>query len=286
MPDANAHAALKSLGHIPKRATQHSTFLCGSETLPPALKPGQKELYRQNLYNEETRPLKEPYLYQDQVSKSEYMHDMSSMLPEDYVNRTTPYKPPTGHAMSADHDLGTQHWKSVYQQASSDKASQEFREFGRPPKDIDDDMHESQLTRGATKTSYQEDFGLHGSDPRDKIPLSGLCSDPRGLTIKRDLDHGTTKGSLHLPGYQGYIPSNICLAEVARVARGEAVRSVDKTNIDQTYHTNMIGYAGHEPRSSRNDNGGRQLTLRTVAGHDYQDPTYLFSRDEKISSMK
>lgn len=285
MPSSpNSHA------HIPKRATQHSTFLCGSETLPPALKPGQKELYRQNLYNEETRPLKEPYLYQDQVSKSEYMHDMSSLLTEDFVNRTTPYRPPDAQRQL---ELGlslvttikdgpsAQHWKSVYTQASSDQATQEFVEFGRPQRDIDDDRgHQSMLTRGANKTSYQEDFGTHGSNPRDKILPSG------GLTFKRDLDHGTTKGTCHLPGYQGYIPSNTCLAEVARVARGEVTRCVDKTNIDQTYHTNMIGYAGHEPRSSRNDQGGRQLTLRTVAGHDYQDPTYLFSPDEKISSMK
>jgi len=254
--------------HIPKRATQHAIFLDGSETAPPSLKPGQSDLYRQDLYVNEARPLQDPYLLQDQIRSSTYIKDMSSLLPEDYVNRTTPYTPPTVTAHSHGDDGGTSHWKSEYQ-ASSNKEIPEEVEFGRPPKILDDDYgYQSMLTRGTANSSYQEEFGKYGSDPRDKIL-------PNGITIKKDLDHGTTKGTFHTPGYQGYIPSSTCLAEVARVANGEVTRSVDKTNIDQTFHTNLIGYAGHEPRSARNDNGGRQPTLRTVYGRDFRDPATL-----------
>jgi len=58
-------AAEMKLSHIPKRVTQHGTYLTGYEVLPPALKPGQVRLDRQ-LYAEEAKVNHETYLEVDQ----------------------------------------------------------------------------------------------------------------------------------------------------------------------------------------------------------------------------
>jgi hypothetical protein len=239
--------------------------MSGCESVPPALKPGQKDLFRQDLYAEEAKPAEEPYLVQDHFNQTAYKKDLARTLTEDYIYKTTPHKPPT--VTCAGEEGGTQHWRSEYK-SSINASVQEEAEFGRPWFPNEDNVkQQSMLTRGSGNSTYAEEFGKYGSNPRDKI-LKG------GLTWKKELDAGTTKGTFHIPGYQGYIPSNVCLAEVARVEKGENTRSIDKTNIDQTYHVNMIGYNGHEPRSARNDKGGRLPTKLTTSGHDFQDPKH------------
>lgn len=259
------------MAHIPKRATQHGIFMSGNEVSPPALKPGQNELHRQDLYSAEAKPVKEPYLFQDQFNDSHYVTSTGrATLPEDYEDPAKSYKPPevTCAAVAG----GTQHWKSEYRAALTEGKSEET-EFGRPwfPSDKYGEP-ESVLTRGEVKSTYHEEFGKHGSDPRDKI----LDNQARH-TVKKPMDAGTTKGTNHIPGYQGFVPSNCFNAEVARVEKGDFNRSVDKTNIDEIFHTNLVGYTGHAPASALNDRGGRQPTGRTTGGHDFQDPATRFA---------
>lgn len=252
------------MAHIPKRATQHGIFLSGCEVSPPALKPGQVELHRQDLYSTEAKPVKEPYLFQDQFNDSHYVTSTGrATLPEDYENPTQAQKPPE---VTIGGSGGTQHWRSEYKAALNEGKSEEA-EFGRPwfPMENFGDP-QTLLTRGEVKSTYHEEFGKHGSNPRDKIYQ----------TLKKPMDAGTTKGTQHIPGYQGFVPSAAFNAEVARVEEGNFNRSVDKTNIEEIFHTNVVGYAGHAPSSALNDNGGRQPTSRTTAGHDFVDPVTRF----------
>jgi hypothetical protein len=239
------------------------------ETVPPSLKAGQKDLARQGLYAEEAKPAQEPYLFEDQFNVSAYKKDLATTLSEDYTFKTSPHKPPEVTCEGV--EGGTHHWQSEYKSSINSTGLDEV-EFGRPWFPVDDTSnHQSMLTRGVGDSTYANEFGKHGSNPRDKIlKMQGL----HGLTWKKDLDAGTMKGTYHIPGYQGFIPSNTCLAETARVEKGENTRSIDKTNIDQTFHVNLIGYAGHAPRSARNDRGGRQPSILTISGHDFQDPKH------------
>jgi hypothetical protein len=85
--------------------------------------------------------------------------------------------------------------------------------------------------------------------------------------VKKDeLTVGTTKGTKHIPGYQGFLPSNTHHPQVRRVEQGEQERSVDKTRLTDTYHLNIPGYAGHLPTEVINDKGPRQVSSMTVSG--------------------
>jgi len=252
-----------AMSHIPRRATQHGVFLSGCELSPPALKPGQTELHRQDLYTKEVKPVQRPYMFQDQFADSHYTtHIARVTLPEDYEDPTAACVPPTVTCHGAG---GTDHWVSEYKR-SLNQASSEEAEFGNPWFPHDEFNKEPTLAgRGNMNSTYQEEFGKHRSNPRDKIFLSN----------KRAMDAGTTKGTKHIPGYQGFVPGNTFSEEVARVEMGDFNRSVDKTNIEQTYHSNMIGYSGHQPSSALNHRGGRQPSNRTVYGHDFPDPSSL-----------
>jgi len=250
-----------TMAHVPKRATQHGIFLSGCELSPPALKPGQTELHRQELYTTEAKPVQEPYLFQEQFRDSHYTKSLArATLPEDYEDPTKPCRPPT---VTAGGDTGgTEHWVSEYK-AALNQAKSEQAEFGRPYFPIEDFGEAPALSgRGNVNSTYAEEFGKYRSNPRDKI----------GLNLKRPMDAGTAKGTMHVPGYQGFIPGNTFSEEVARIEKGDFCRSVDKTNIEQTYHNNLIGYSGHEPKSALNDRGGRKPSSRTVYDHDYPDP--------------
>lgn len=249
------------MSHIPRRATQHGIFLSGCETSPPVLKPGQTELQRQDLYSKEAKPVQEPYLFQDQFVDTIYNKQIARItLPEDYEDPTTTLAPPS--VTCGGEAGGTAHWVSEYK-ASLNQATCEDAEFGNAYMAYEDlGQPPALLGQCNVTSSYQEEFGKYRSNPRDRI----------GKIIKKPIDAGTTKGTRHIPGYQGFIPGNTFSEEVARVEEGNFNRAVDKTNIEQTYHTNVIGYSGHSPLSACNERGGRKPTTRTVYGHDFQCP--------------
>mmetsp|Transcript_70938 Transcript_70938/g.122975 ORF Transcript_70938/g.122975 Transcript_70938/m.122975 type:complete len:261 (-) Transcript_70938:88-870(-) len=243
--------------YIPKRATQHGIFLSGSETSPPSLKPGQKELYRQDLYSEEAKPFQEPYIIQDQFHESVYKKHTSNLtLPEDYVNYDDADKKISAPKPA---DSGTAHWKSQYRAATTEGPVEEVvfgRELG--PRDVIPETGRMNA-HGDLTSAYQENFGKYGSNPLSKFDVD----------LKNPLAAGSTKGTCHVPGYQGFLPTSTTTPEVSRYERGANTRSVDKTNIQQTFHTNIVGYAGHVPQSANNDFGGRKPTHETISGRDY-----------------
>ncbi|CAE7598023.1 unnamed protein product [Symbiodinium natans] len=115
-------------------------------------------------------------------------------------------------------------------------------------------------------SGHTADFGRHGSNPREKISPW----EDKMPVFKSDLTAGTTKGTFHIPGYQGVTPSCPGFSEhQLRVARAQA-RSVDKTNIVQIFHQEVVGYGGHVPEAVCNDFGGRKPTDLTTFGHDFK----------------
>jgi len=224
------------------------------------LKPGQVDLNRQDLYCKEAKAVKEPYLFQDSFPQSVYKKHISSItLPEDYADPQFAIAPPTISAHSG--AGGTAHWKSEYKAAINQRDCEEA-EFGKTYFFEDIVKPPSLHGVGNIGSSYQEEFGKYRTNPRDKV----------GKTIKKPIDAGTTKGTKHIPGYQGFIPGNTFSESVARIEEGDFNRSTDKTNIEQVYHCNVIGYSGHQPLSACNESGGRKPSTRTVYGHDFQQP--------------
>merc|ERR1719198_2134759 len=86
---------------------------------------------------------------------------------------------------------------------------------------------------------------------------------------KTALTVGTAKGTCHMPGYQGFLPTNTANPRCAAIAHGENTRTTDKTNLTSTFHTNIVGYAGHKPTNAANDRGGVSLTTLTSKGRDF-----------------
>lgn len=239
----------------------------GFEVPPTQLKPGQVSLERQ-LYMEEVKDHHDTYIETDLEQGSVYQRTIASkMHPKDYFYPQKPIRqtePPPGQGHH-----GTAHWKSEYRSNVNDAARFDtvlYRQNGpsyqiaNPP---------TCVSGGDCVSTFHEAYGKHGSNPRDKYG----SSDPEMLpTFKTALTVGTTKGTAHIPGYQGFLATNIANAKVAAIAHGGTLRSTDKTNLTQTFHTNCVGYAGHKPKNACNDRGGVANTTLTTKGRDFPPP--------------
>jgi len=255
------------MSHIPKRATQHGIFLSSCEVAPAQLKPGQKQVQRQ-MYTEEARDLTENYMQPDINRDSIYQSEHGKCtIPDHYKSPVQPIKPtfaPTG----GEGHQGSAHWKSEakssHSLASVDGATY-HRQHGpsyqaaNPP---------ACVGGGNPYTSYGEEYGKYGSDPRHKVHPEA----PKMPVFKTDLTFGTAKGTNHIPGYQGFLATNTHNPYVARVEGGANIRSVDKTNITAVYPTNKPGYLGHRATHHSNDKGGVSLTTATTTGRSFQWP--------------
>lgn len=261
--------AVRAMSHIPKRATQHGVFLSGAEASITSLKPGQDQLHRQNFYLTEAKALQETYISQDQFKDSVYSKSISKLtLPEDYHEPARPIRPAaTTGAYKSGFYAGTGHWKSEYDHKfhpDSLKGSKTHRQYGPPYEMLNPPTCVSQPN---DLSFYQREFGVYGSNPRDRL-RPGDTMLPKQ---KHELTVGTTKGTCHIPGYQGFLPTNTNNPKVAAIEAGESVRTVDKTNVTEIYHLNLPGYAGHVPSSACNDRGPRQISSMTVMGKDFSE---------------
>lgn len=263
--------------HVPKRAVQSGLYTPGEEILPVPLKPGQKELHTNGLYTAETTYGKpqEPTLLQDRGSESEYTkHLAKTTVPEDYRNPVKPLKKAVLARTTEDSEkTGGSHWVSEYRAKSLEGASRmqtPRMTAGHILAGRGGHTPASCVSRVQDSSMYLTDFGRHGSNPRDSISPQ----DSKLPVFKSGLTAGTPRGTSHIPGYQGFVPSYPGFNEsLLRVAEGDFLRSTDKTNMAQIYHKNLVGYAGHEPTSVVNDFGSRKPTTMTVMGHDFQPHT-------------
>lgn len=259
-------AAMASMAHVPKRAVQHGIYTPLHEVSPPCLKPGQKELNPCGLYSTEAKQkdtfaLRQvPKLLEDGQNESEYTKRVcKAICPEDF-------KTPRGDKR-ADKDesrqAGAAHWRSEYAHNSVE---------GCKPKShltaeqiLNNRMVPTPrccISKLQSFTCSQADYGRNGSNPRDKI----TPRDTQLPVVTNDLTAGSTRGTNHIPGYQGVIPN---CANLRRATKGTP-RTVDKTNIVHVFHKNLVGYAGHVPEAVCNDLGGRRPTDLTTFGHDFK----------------
>jgi hypothetical protein len=255
------------LSHIPKRACQHGIYLPAYEVLPTQLKPGQKSLDRQ-LYSEEAKDHEETYMETDIEKGSVYQRSIAGLVePRDYYFPQKPIRQSQPKDGGGHH--GTAHWKSEYRSNVNDAARFDtvlYRQNGpscqvaNPP---------TCVGGGETLSSYHEGFGKYGSNPRDKF---GPQAD-KLITFKTALTVGTTKGTAHIPGYQGFLATNTSNPRVAEIANGGSMRTVDKANLTEAYHTNVVGYAGHKPLNACNDRGGVSRTNLTTHGRSFLPPS-------------
>eukprot|EP00929_Paragymnodinium_shiwhaense_P092416 TRINITY_DN5231_c0_g1_i1.p1 TRINITY_DN5231_c0_g1~~TRINITY_DN5231_c0_g1_i1.p1 ORF type:complete len:311 (+),score=62.11 TRINITY_DN5231_c0_g1_i1:124-1056(+) len=282
----NEARARQVMPHVPKKATQNGLFRSSQEEAPPTLKPGQTVLKGNDIYMQEAQPYRETYLTQDQVRDSVYTVTTSrATLPEDYINPARPYQPPTLRGAGDLLNSGTVHWQSEYKASLHKEPLKLLRDAnngfggadhlpqGKPRQTAPRGCGTMSfgLGRTADASTYTGDFGKAGTDPRDRLP-PGSTQLPFSRTV---LSAGTTKGTRHVPGYQGFIPANLINKEVARSCEKDVAseeRVVDKTNMEQIYHVNLVGYCGHVPASARNDRGGRKTSDLTVFDRDFITP--------------
>lgn len=261
------------MAHVPKRATQHGLFLPGAEAPVVSLKPGQQELERRGFYTTEAKALEETYLSQDQFNESIYAKAIShGTLPVDYEDPQKPTQKRNAAATAGTGGhMGTGHWRSEYRGAyESDSLTQvSYKRQHGPP--FETQAPPACVSQPNELSFYQQEFGVYGSDPRTRIPKDAS----RVPVEKTDLTRGTTKGTAHIPGYQGYIPTNTNNSKVKSIESGEQIREVSKSNLVDIYHLNIPGYAGTVPTNAKNDKGPRQISTMTVTGKDYSSTAGL-----------
>lgn len=245
------------MAHVPKRAVQHSIYTPQAEVSAPCLKPGQVELNRFGLYSEISDGMdtsrEAPRLLEDS-QLSEYRARLCHLKTEDFQQRPKKQERQTSDKLSS-----AAHWCSEYRVGSQLKTKAvTAREILTPRQTA-----RCCVSRLQDFTSNDLDYGRKAFTPRDNV------SDVSPL--KSDLAAGSTIGTSHIPGYQGFIPRCVGPSEKLRKAStGVEARSVDKTNIVHTFHKDIVGYAGHIPQAVRNDFGGRKPTDLTTFGHDFK----------------
>lgn len=203
----------------------------------------------------------------DLAPGSVYKRSISDILvPRDYFSPQKPIlqtQPPDGGGHH-----GAAHWKSTYRSDVNDAArfntvlhrqNGPSYQIANPP---------TCVSGGEPSSTYHEAFGKYGSDPRHKLPDSA----ERLPTLKTALTVGTTKGTNHMPGYQGFLATNTCNARVAEIVHGGTLRTTDKSNLTQVFHTNVVGYAGHKPLCACNDRGGVTIGTQSTNGRDFRHP--------------
>jgi hypothetical protein len=230
------------------------------------LKPGQVSLDRQ-LYQQEVKDNEETYFETDIEKGSVYMKQMvQRLVPTDYHNPQKPIRqtePPPGEGHH-----GTGHWKSEYRSNVNDAARFDTMLYRQNGPSFQVANPPTCVGGGNLLSTSQEQYGLYGHDPRNKL-VPGQTKMP---TLKSALTVGTTKGTAHIPGYQGFMATNTTNPKVATSAHGGNMRSTDKSNLTQTYRTNMVGYCGHQPENARNDFGGLRPSKMTTHGRDFAPP--------------
>lgn len=258
-------AAEMRLTHVPRRATQHSCKLAGYEVPPAQLKPGQVRVERQ-VYTEEMKLNEETYIEADLPKGSNYMRSHSCCTaPRDYKYQKA-VKP--GEPLEEGGHRGCAHWMSSSRSTHSFdalKGATYHRQHGpsyqalNPPTCVGGAQVFSQ---------FSEDFGTHGDNPRNKM-VPGQYRMP---VFKTALTLGTPKGTCHMPGYHGFLPTNTANKHVARVEDGARLRSTDKSNLTAEFHVNLVGYSGHIASNPNNCRGGVKGSTNTEFGRSFRQP--------------
>lgn len=255
-----ASQVLAGKPYVPKRAVQHGMYVPSNEAQLPDMKPGQQALER-HLYGEESRDHPETYVSEQNPKGSTYSRAVNALIPHDFTEPAKPMRP-VFNTDGGGHQ-GTAHWRSTYRAChdeSSVAGARHHRQTGpsyqavNPPTCVSGEQ---------VYSKFSEDFGFYGSNPRDRW----------GMDLKKtQLTMGSTQATQHIPGYQGFLATNTANPNVARATAGSSVRGVDKANLTEQFHTNLVNYAGHKPSNAMNDRGGVAVNNSSVMHRSFKAP--------------
>jgi len=129
------------------------------------------------------------------------------------------------------------------------------------------------ISQPVNDSMYQSDLGKYGKNPRDRFPHDATTYPDK----KTDLTSGTTTGTHHIPGYQGFLPTNTHNKRCREIEQGatERIKAGEGVNLTEIYHQNIPGYTGYLPDNACNDLGPRQITTRTTFGRSYTQAHWL-----------
>lgn len=234
------------MSSIPKRAALHGTFVSSAEAMTVALKPGQAQLRREGHYTTEARPPEETYL----AHNESMVPGPDRLLPEDYATPRRPFKPKIDEVV--DSSTGAAHWRSEY--GGGFHGSPKARAFQKfvPTFEGDARKEVSACNVPSGAGTYAQDYA-----PPDALDR-----------LRCELTKGTTRGTQHVPGYQGFLPGCTRHPKVAAFEAGAGERCVDKSILIDTFAQQVPGYAGHIPKSAKNSlvsNAGRRHLMEMEA---------------------
>ena len=260
-------ASMASMAHVPKRAVQHCLYTPLQDVPPPCLKPGQAEQIAAAEVAAARTEFPMPAvaaLFENSQIESEYVRRMCKPRnPEEFKTpRVDKKTDKDSHASQ----ISVAHWQSEYAHNSAEGAKRVQRQLTAQEILA---SRKVQTPRGGKLQNFtcnHVEYGRDGDNPRDKV----TPRDTQMPVFKNELTAGSTRGTIHIPGYQGHIPRYTGFSEShMRAARGTP-RSTDKTNIIHNFHKDIVGYAGHVPEAVCNDFGGRKPTDLTTFGHDFK----------------
>ena len=154
------------------------------------------------------------------------------------------------------------HWGSSYKQIVHQVENGERNPSQRPTWSINRVAYSS--GRGNYTTEFKASLG--GAKPRDILNQDSECMENR----KDELTAGSTKVTSHIPGYNGFIPSQDINESAVNQAKGQAIRNtIIKQNISENYNVKIPGYAGVKPMSVINDRGSLRGSCFSTAGETF-----------------
>lgn len=139
---------------------------------------------------------------------------------------------------------------------------------------------------GERKSAAMVDVGVDGDDPRKRklTEGSGMAS------TTGDLFEGTSKRTLQLPGYGGFIPQAVMGKKFAGngVDQASGVRARDtfhaKTNLTLTVGSGLPGYTGHAPTAAQHAYLERNLSGTEKLSADQPIIDYWATRNAAAGS--
>ena len=224
------------MSHVPKRAVGHSLFLPESERQVIELPEKQTSAYTESAVKPLLTTLQQSY------NLSDYRSNYGQTVSADY-HPSPSFKPrnslTSGSAEFPDF-RPAKLWRSEYQAASHQIAG------SQPPAPSGHGRHAPRKT-----PVVSVDLGVSTS--------AETFADPACLAKHK-------KPVSFMPGYQGFVPSNMHNPYVEAYARGERREDRDRSNITENFQRVLPGYTGYLPVNGSNDRNPRQATTMTETG--------------------
>lgn len=143
------------------------------------------------------------------------------------------------------------------------------------------------LKNPALTTSYRNDYGPFGANPRSKLPADPAQINFTGSTL--EYFQGTTKATHHPPGYAGFIPASGRNSHATQQGMCQAERLGTKNFELQTlfqYPQAIPGYAGYRPQTAINDVGPVRNEALTTQGRENIAATAAFEPGDLGLSLR